>query len=168
MKHIAVLTLLAALLVAGCHYEAPLSAEDDIPIDSAVLGLWEPVTEAGETPEEGERMLILRYSDTEYMVHYPTGENALYYRCYPVKIDGVACVQLEIIGSRNGTPGDEKDLFHVASYRLADHELEIELLNTGLVDDSLTTTEALAEAFRKHRDNKELFAYPEKFTRVKQ
>ena len=113
MKSVVMLPVLAALLLVGCVYEAPLTKEHKIPVDSAVLGLWEPIPDEGEEPKQDERMMILKYSDTEYLVHYPLGKDGMYYRCYPIKIGDVSCVQLQVIGTEEGPPKtDEKDLFH--------------------------------------------------------
>jgi len=113
--------------------------------------------------------MILKYSDTEYLIHYPPGGNdEAYYRGYPIKIGGVSCVQLQIIGTDDGPlKKNEKGLFHVASYRLTEGQLEIKLLNTDLVDDSLKTTDGLREAFLKHKENKELFNDPNVFRKIK-
>jgi len=69
MKHAVMLPVLAALLFAGCVYESPLTEENKISVDAAVLGLWEEV-------KDGDgRMMILKYSDTEYLIHYPVGKD---------------------------------------------------------------------------------------------
>ena len=47
-------------------------------------GLWETFPE--DRDEEKERMKILKFSSTEYIIHYPVGENAMYFRAYPVKV----------------------------------------------------------------------------------
>ena len=167
MKCMMLLTV-AVLLLAGCEYESPLTKEHNIAVDSAVLGMWELIPDEREEPKQAERMMILKYSDTEYLLHYPIGKNGLYYRCYSIKVGGVSCVQLIFIGTDDGPPEkDEKDLFHVISYQLANDELKIKLLNTDLVDDDLKTTEALKQSFLKHKGNKELFTNPGKFRRIK-
>ena len=127
------LTLLAvaALLISGCEYESPLTKEHNIAVDPAVLGLWEAIPDEGKEPDQDERMMILKYSNTEYMIHYPVKDDGIYFRAYPVKIGDVSCVQLQAIGTGDGPPEkDEKSLFHVASYRLTGAELEIKILNT--------------------------------------
>jgi len=167
MKCLKAFLTVAVLLLAGCEYESPLTKEHSIAIDSAVLGLWEPIPDEGEKPKQDERMMILKYSDTEYLLHYPVGKDGLYYRCYPIKIGGVSCVQLQVIGTGDGPlKKDEKDLFHVVSHQLANAELEIKLLNTDLVDDDLKTTEALRQSFLNHKGNKDLFTNPGKFKRI--
>ena len=113
-------------------------------------------------------MMILKYSDTEYMIHYPVQKDSLYFRAYPVKLGDVSCVQLQTIGTSEGPPDkEEKNLYHVASYRLENAELEIKLLNAELVDDDLKTTEALTRSFLKHKENKKLFINPGRLRKVK-
>ena len=100
-------------------------------------------------------MMILKFSSTEYIIHYPVRKNAMYFRAYPIKVGGVSCVQLQAIGSNEGPPDQgEKGLYHVASYQLSDAKLEIKLLNEKLVDDELKKSADLPLAFLKHKENK--------------
>jgi hypothetical protein len=114
-------------------------------------------------------MVILKYSDTEYLIHYPLGGNdEAYYRGYPIKIGGISCIQLQIIGTDDGPlQKNEKNLFHVVSYRLTDGQLEIKTLNTDLVNAELKTIDSLRDAFLKHKDSKELFKDPAVFRKIK-
>ncbi len=114
-------------------------------------------------------MIILKFSDTEYLIHYPPGGNdETYYRGYPIKIGGISCVQLQVIGTEDGMPKkDVKALFAVMSYELKKDILEIRTLNNDLVDDDLKTTEALVHSFLNHKDNKELFTNPVRFRKLK-
>ena len=169
MRVFTMLLVTTALLCAGCKYEVPLTKEHTIPVDSSVLGLWEALPEEGKEADTGDRMMILKCSDTEYLLHYPVENDGLYYRGYPIALGGRSYIQLQVIGTDDGPPKeDEKELFHVASYQLMDGELEIKTLNTDLVDDNLKTTAALVEAFLNHKDNKELFTNLENFRRIKE
>lgn len=164
-----VLLIMAALFLAGCEYEAPLTEEHSIAVDPAVLGLWEPAPDEGDDPAEDEQLMVLKYSDTEYLIHYPVGKDGTYYRGYPIRIGGILCVQLRIIGTEDGpSEKDEKRLFHVASYQWIDDKLEIKVLNTDLVSDDLKTTEELREAFLNNKENKELFVDPGLFRKISQ
>jgi hypothetical protein len=111
-------------------------------------------------------MLILKYSETEYLVHYPTGKDQTYYRAYPIKVDGVSCVQLQTIGDSEGDIKDDRK-YHVVTYSVSNGELEIKVLNTDLIDRDLRDTASIKQAFLKNRDNKNLFTNPGKFRRVK-
>ncbi|MDD5165758.1 MAG: hypothetical protein PHQ57_00005, partial [Candidatus Omnitrophica bacterium] len=133
MKLSAMLVLVAVLLLPGCEYECPLVGEHSISIDSSLLGLWDSVRGGGDEADAHQQMMILKFSDSEYLIHYPT-KDGLYYRGYPIEIGGVPCVQLEVIGIKDGLPDkNEKRLFHVVSYSLIKGELEVKTLNTDLV-----------------------------------
>ena len=164
-KAAALLLMIATCFSAvGCEYESPLAEEHDLRTDGAVLGLWESVPNASG---EVSSMLILKYSDTEYLIQYPMGEDALYYRGYPAESGGVSCVQLRVIGTASGPPQrDDRKLFHVASYRLIDAELEMRLLNTDLVKNALKTTAAIRDAFLASKDDVTLFTNPGRFRKV--
>ena len=169
MKFIMMMFATIIFMLVGCQYESPLTKELNIAIDPAVLGVWEPIQDKNDKPQQDERMIILKYSDTEYLIHYPPGANdEAYYRGYPIRIGGLSCVQLQIIGTDDGPlQNDEKDLFLVASYRLTGGKLEIKTLNTDLVDKDLKTTDGLRKAFLKHEDNKDLFKDPGFFRKIK-
>ena len=162
------LSLIAALLLfAGCQYDSPLTEEHSIPIDPALLGVWEEMPDDGDSPGEAARMIVLKFSETEYLVHYPVGKDGGYYRAYSFSLGGLDGVQLEVVGSENGPiDSTEEDLFLVASYSIINGELEVKLLNGELVDDVLTGSEAIREAFLKNKDSKDLFTDPGKFRRV--
>ena len=159
----------AILLLVGCEYESTLTKEHKIAVDPAVLGVWEPIQGNDDKAKNDERMIILKYSDTEYLIHYPPGGNdEAYYRGYPIQIGGIPCVQLQVIGTEDGMPKrDIKDLFHVVSYELKNGILEIRTLNTDLVGSNLKTSEALAQAFLNLKDNKDLFTNSVRFKQIK-
>src|SRR5271157_2051538 len=98
MKQFLPFLVVLLFCVAACNYQDPLSEKQNISIDPALLGLWEPVPEKNEPKPSGEWILALKYSDTEYLVHYQTGSDSMYFRAYPFKIGDISCVQLELIG----------------------------------------------------------------------
>ncbi len=169
MKCVRIILVITILFLVGCEYESPLTKEHTISIDSSILGVW-GLDQEKEMPGPYERMLILKYSDTEYLIQAPMDKSSLvYFRGYPIKIGNVSCVQLEIIGTQDGPPPkDEKKLFLVVSYVLAKGELEVKLLNTKLVSNGLKDSEALRKAFLKHQGNKDLFIEPGKFRRIQE
>jgi hypothetical protein len=168
-KYILMLLVSVVLSCAGCIYEAPLTDEHAIAVDSSVLGLWEYVPAENEKPDAPERMMVLQYSDTEYLIHYPTGKGGMYFRGYPIRIGEVSCVQLQLIGSDEGPVDEgEKELFHVASYRLDAGELMVRTLNTELVAEDLKDSEALRAAFFRHQGDGALFADPGRFRKIQE
>jgi len=172
MKRAVVLFALIALLLIGCFFEYPLTTEHNIPVDSAALGLWELMENGKEEPNQSYRITILKYSDTEYMIRYPFEnlegfEEIYYFRGYHIKIGGISCVQLQVIGTLDGPlEKSMKNLFHVASYQLKDGKLIIKLLNTKLVDEYPEDSEAMRKALLKHKNNKELFTDPGSFRKI--
>lgn len=163
--------LLAAMILfcAGCRYETPLTEKHAIPVDSSVLGLWEYVSAEHETPSAPEQMMVLQYSQTEYLIHYPTGKDAMYFRGYLIRVGDVTCVQLQLLGTEYGpVDKDEKKVFHVASYRQVADELVVRTLNTDLVDDDLKDAAALRALFLKHQGSAELFVDPGRFRKVQE
>lgn len=160
------LAVFAFYVFAGCEYENPLTNEHKIPVDSAVLGLWETPPDNGGNAGSSEKMLILKYSETEYLVHYPIGDEAFYFRGYPIKIGNISCVQVQLIGDSNGDIKKEERKYQVVSYRLSNDELEIKTLNTDLVDKNLKEINKLRKAFMKNITNKELFQNPVKFKKA--
>lgn len=154
-------TLLLGLLLTACVYETPLTPRHDIPIDQAVLGTWNLVSE----DDSDEQLRILRFSDTEYLVGNVDNDDELYFRAYAIEIAGVSAIQLEFLGD-NKRPVRGDDRYLVASYRFVDGLLEVQTLNTELVDDELTDSESLKAAFIEHKENPELFNDPGLFERM--
>ncbi len=153
--------LLGAFFLAACVYEVPFTTQHNIPIDQAVLGTWEIVSEEGSV----EQLRILRFSDTEYLVSDVNGDDELYFRAYAIEVGGVSAVQLEFLGDdKRPVRGDDRYL--VATYSFVDGLLEVRTLNSDLVDDELTDSESLRAAFIKHKENPELFNDPGLFKRV--
>ncbi|MBU2621503.1 MAG: hypothetical protein KKD92_04200 [Proteobacteria bacterium] len=160
-------------LFAGCEYETSLTDEHKIPVDKAVLGLWEAVPEKkrvsdpkDRVSDSEERLMVLKYTDTEYIVHYPTGDEGFYFKGYPIRIGGISCVQIQLIGDSNGDikSGDRK--YHVVSYQFVNGELEIKTMNTDLVDKNIKDRNKLKTAFLKNKNKGELFTNPVRFKRA--
>ena len=153
-------------LIAGCEYETFLTDEHKIPVDKTVLGLWEAVPEKGGVSDPKERLMVLKYTDTEYLVHYPTGDEGFYFRGYPIRIGGISCVQIRLIGDSNGDikTGDRK--YHVVSYQFVNGELGIKTLNTDLVDNNLKDRNKLKKAFLMNKNKGELFINPVRFRKA--
>ena len=164
MRTISIL-FICVLLLSACKYKTPITTEHDIPVDQHVLGSWKIVPAENQDNQSG--ILIFRFSDTEYSVHYHEDGGNLYFRAYAINIDGVAAVQLEFIGSDDGPAGeDATERFHVISYQLENDQLKISTLNTELVDDKLDDSESLRKALIKHKENPDLFNEPGFFKRV--
>lgn len=148
----------AALLVAGCDYEAPLVTEAMIPIDPALLGIWEPVAEPGEEPPAADDVVvILRLSPTEYLVHEQGGH---FYRGCLTDVAGHRCFQLEDLGTgleANGANG-ANGRYLLGRCTLAGDTLAVEFLNDVHVPPrTLRTGAEIRAAILAHRDAPGLF-----------
>ncbi len=157
---------LLAGLFAGCVYEAPVVPDHTVPIDPAVLGMWESIPNPDDTNDRKERLLILKYSDTEYVVQYPISEESMYFKAYSFKLEGLSLVQVQLIGVNNGAPAEEHRKYHVVSYSLKNGVLELQTLNTALIDENIKTTKGLQDAIRKNKSDKSLFHDPERFKKI--
>ena len=167
MKHWMVLFMATALIMTACEYEEPLTQEHNIPVDPSVLGLWEEVPEKGVSPGPDQRMMVMKFSETEYLIHHPMGKDGLYFRGYPINVGGISCVQVQLIGNADGDIKDKERGYHVVSYRHTKEALLITVLNTDLVDTDLKSSADLRQAFLKNKDNPALFNSPGTFRRVK-
>lgn len=160
----AVLPAAIGLLLTACTYDAPLVTQATIPIDPAVLGVWQAADD--ESDGAPARMVILPFSPTEYLVHYPTAQDdSMYFRGYAIQVAGISCVQLELLGSHRGRETG-KDRYQVAQYALTGDKLEIRTLNDAVVSAELSGTAALHEAVQKNASHPDLFNEPGVFVRV--
>ncbi|MHB8845835.1 MAG: hypothetical protein ACYC7L_13930 [Nitrospirota bacterium] len=156
--------IMTVLLLVGCEYISPLDEEHTIPIDPAVLGLWQPVLVEGRKFDRAEQLMIMKFSDTEYVIFV----SGIFFRGYPINVGGIHCVQLQVLADWNGpVKRAEKNLFQVATYHLEKDELTVKRLNGSLVDNMLKRDE-LRKEFLKYKDSKDLFIEPVKFKKVEQ
>jgi hypothetical protein len=157
---------LVLVLLSGCVYKAPVTTNHTIPVDPAVLGMWQAVPEPGKDLDTDERMLVLKYSDTEYMVRYPSGKDAMFFRGYPIKVGNLQCVQIQLIGEKDQPVNDEDRKYQIVAYKLTDGVLELRTLNADLVSDRLATSADLLKAIKANVANPDLFKDPGKFKKL--
>ena len=164
MKACRGILILVLLVSAGCYYDSPITEEHSLPIDTNLLGVWQEIS---DLPDDSDRMVVLKLSETEYLVHYPVSKEGGYYRAYPFSLGGVQGIQVEVLGSGAGpVEQGEKDIFAVVSYSLADGDLELKILNEKLVDAELSGSAAIRGAFLENRGSEDLFVEPGMFRRV--
>jgi hypothetical protein len=155
------------IALTGCLYDAPLTEEHNIPIDPSLLGRWEISVSDTNPSEPKDNIMILKFSDTEYLIHYIATADMRYYRGYPIIVGGVSCVQLQVIGTPEGVPSKDTKPFIPVSYQLIEGELEIKIVNNDLIDEDLIKgSGALRNAFLAHKDDPQLFRDPARFRRL--
>ena len=164
LKNIFITALI--FILAGCEYETSLTDDHKIPVSKTVLGLWEAIPEKNGDSDSKENLMVLKYTDTEYLIHYPTGDEGFYFRGYPIRIGGISCVQVRLIGDSNGDikTGDRK--FHVVSYKFINGELEVKTLNTDMVNKNLKDRNKLKTLFLMNKNKEELFINPVRFRKA--
>jgi hypothetical protein len=166
MRALTPVLALVLVLLSSCVYKAPVTTNHTIPVDSAVLGVWQAVPEPGKDLGADERMLVLKYSDTEYMVRYPSGKDAMFFRGYPIKLGNLRCVQIQLLGEKGQPVNDEDRKYQVVAYKLADGVLELRTLNADLISNRLATSADLLKAIKANIANSDLFKDPGKFKKV--
>ena len=155
--------VLSVFFLAACEYDVPLTTDHNIAVNAAILGTWEAASLDGG---EDDILRIFRFSDTEYLVH--DAEDDTYFRAYEIEIGGVKAVQMEFLGDDDKPVApDGKNRYLVASYKFVNEYLEVRLLNSELVNDEITETEALRAAFIEHKENPGLWGDPGLFRRIK-
>lgn len=153
--------LLLLLTLSGCSYEAPLEKDNKIKIDPALLGRWELIDSNSSTIVQ---LLILKFSDSEYLINYREDQSGYYFRGYLIKIGNITCIQLQVLGNDSGPhKKDEKRLYLVATYQIKDKNLVVRLLNENLISNKLNETKTLKKEFLKNMKHEELFEEPGTF-----
>jgi hypothetical protein len=150
---VAVLLISVLLLGAGCEYEVPLAEKKDLPIDSALLGLWE----SGGEKEDKETIAVSRYSDTEYAILFVSDNKETRLRGYPIEVAEISCVQLVTVEEK------KENRYYVITYELSKGFLIVRMLNASK---DLKSSIELRNAFIKNKDNNELFVQRAIFKKV--
>lgn len=145
------------LILGGCVYDAPFVEEAVLPVDQALVGVWEEIPEAGQVPDPDEHLVILPFNAHEYVAVI---SNELYFRAYPVCIGAEQFVQVEWLGA-------QEDRYQLCKYTLQDGILTVETVNDEVVGSEIKTSEALRSALIANRARPELFTDPVCYQRSK-
>jgi hypothetical protein len=156
--------LIAAFFVSACVFEAPFAPEAKLPVDGRLLGRWEEVGTSDK--QKAGRMLVLQHSDHEYLVQYPVGEKAMFFRAYAIELAAERQIQIQLIGTADGAVKPEDRKYHLLRMELKDDELEIRTIKPEVLGKALRDTESLRAAFTAHKDDAGLFGDPVMFRRL--
>jgi hypothetical protein len=167
MKKFILPVLIVTALAVGCVHQTPISTEHTIAIDPELLGLWERIpSEAKGDPAE-DLMVILKWSETEYVAQVPRSEKGDFYRAYLVEIGGRQVLQAHSLGSSWGEiHEDGRVIYPIINYRIVEGILAISTMNPRVVDDNITDSEALREAILANINRQDLFEPPGHFRRA--
>jgi hypothetical protein len=159
--------MVVMLLIAGCEYQEPLAEKQNIPIDESVLGFWDAVPDGTDPSPVKDRILVLKLSGTEYLIHYWTGSGSMYFRAYPIRVGDVSCLQLQLLGYSEATMRKDEPPYQVAKYTLSGDEIGIQMLNTSIVSPKLGSSAEIRTVFIKNGADENLFREPGRFKRAK-
>lgn len=160
--------LLAAVIslvfLNSCVFEAPFEATAKIPVDAKLLGRWELVAEKGEN---ADRMLVLQHAATEYVVVYPVGDKAMFFRAYAVELAGGNYIQVQLTGTAEGPVKPEDRKYHLLKVGVDGDTLEMRTLEPDVLGKEPADSAQLQARFAKHKDDPKLFGKAAKFRRLK-
>ncbi|MEO5716805.1 MAG: hypothetical protein ABIT37_25220 [Luteolibacter sp.] len=161
------LTAAASLLfLNSCVFESPFEADAKFPVDPGLLGRWEEIQETPGTDQN--RMLVLQNTPNDYVVEYPVGEKAMFFRAYAVELSGAKYMQIQLIGSHDDgdfKPEDRK--YHLLKVLATADGLEMSTINPDVLGKDLGDPARMKTAFAAHKDDPGLFEKPGKFRRIK-
>jgi len=167
VRSASVLSLLM-LVLCGCEYAVPLAKNPAVAIDPNVIGVWSPKQDECGEEEREEKMVILPFSENEYMIIYPAGEEEMYFRAYTVELDGLSVIQLCWLGQRQRPLSKSQKPYQVCKYELNDGILSIQVLNSKVIDRRADTSEALAASLLDKKADPELFQEPARFQKAEE
>ena len=156
------LMLVGLLALAACQYDTPLTKGPGLPVDSKLAGSWDAMS--GE--QNPERLVILPLDANEYLVEYPAGADAMYFRAITLTNAVGNLAQLKLLGSRKGAAKSDTPPYQIMSWKLAGDTLTLAVLNEKAVGGKHATPEAFAKAIAEHSDDAALFNEPASFKRV--
>ena len=159
------LTAVVSLIcLNSCVFEAPFDAEAKIATEPKLLGRWENVTK--QTAGAPERMLVLQHSANEYIVQYPAGDKAMFFRAYAVELEGSRYIQIQLLGTAEGPVKPEERKYHLLKVSVAGDSLEMRTIDPEVLGNDHRDSSQLKAVFAKLKDDPKLFDEPVKFTRI--
>jgi hypothetical protein len=157
--------MIAAFLSCSCVFEEPFEPTAKLPVDDSLTGLWEEVLDdAGRVPN---RLLVLKHSKNEYVVQYPMGPKAMFFRAYAVELEGSRFMQIQLTGTAEGPVKAADRKYHLLRVEGGSEALSMQVIRPEALGKNLKGTQALREAFAVHRDDAGLFDDPMRFRRVR-
>ena len=148
----------------SCLYEAPFVETAGIRTDEALLGRWEEVPE--DKSDEANRMLVLQHGPNEYVVQYPVGEDAMFFRAFAVELAGGKYFQVQLIGNAAATVKAEDRKYCLLKAGVEGDVMEMRPIDPDLLGKGLADSAAMRAAFAAHKDDPKLWGKPAKFRRI--
>ena len=156
--------LLVAFFLGSCVFEAPFEPIAKLPVDDRLTGRWEELDPKGKPA--ADRMLVLRHSDHEYLVQYPVGDKAMFFRAFAIEVEDVRGIQIQLIGTAEGAVKPEDRKYHLVKVLVKEHEMEVQTIHPEVLGKVRQDTDSLRTALIAHKNDADLFDEPMKFRRV--
>ena len=163
-------TLLTAafslFLLNSCVFEFPFEPVAKFPVEPGLLGRWEQIQEEsdGSSPN---RMLVLQNAPNDYVVEYPIGEKAMFFRAFIVELEGAEYIQIQLIGNQQDTVKPEDRKFHLLKVALSEDRMEMSTIDPEVLGKDVGDSTRMKAALAAHKDDPGLFEKPDKFRRIK-
>ncbi len=146
--------VIACGILVGCDYTVPLVRTPEMKIDPSVLGLWERTKEDGDK----ESLVVLPLGQQEYLVSFPSESiDAMFARACLCVCAGKTLVQLEWIGSAQGSRPEGGRAFQYAMYSIKGESIAVRMLNTEVVKKEVNSSVELAKLITDNKDAHDLF-----------
>jgi len=155
---------LLALSLISCVFEEPFETAAVIAVDPALTGLWQEV--ATDTELQSDRLLVLKNSENDYLVQYPVGEKTMFFRAFPIDLEGQRFIQLQLIGTEKGPVEETERRYHLLKARIDGGLLEVRTIDRHVLGEDAVRTQELREAFKRNKHDPKLFEKPVKFRRL--
>jgi len=146
-------SLLAALFLAGCDYEAPLTTAPVHPVDPRLVGDWLP---AKPDSDKDPAMHVRRWDEN----HYAIAIEDDVYRVWHSDSSGLALVSAQDLNS-----SDRKYCFYTWGLSPDGTQLTLRRVRTEVVPDSVKTPAGLQAAIKANLANPKLLDEPLVFQR---
>jgi hypothetical protein len=157
--------LVSVLFLNSCVFEFPFETEAKIPVETKLLGRWEEVPDKPD--DKANQMLVIQHSANEYVVEYPVGDEATYFRAFAVELAGGKYIQIQLIGSADKPVEAADRKYHLLKVGVDGDASEMRTIDEDILGKDLAGTAQMKAAFAEHKDDPKLFADPAKFRRVK-
>lgn len=157
------LLALCCAVLMGCEYTVPLFSTPQQKIDPALVGQWSRTLPSGET----EAVLVLPWSDQEYLVAFPANKpETMYARATLTPVAGLPLIQLHWIGTAQAKLPTDARVYQFATFSRQGDQITLRLLNSARINTAIATSAALIQAITQNKEASDLFREPMCFSRV--
>ena len=154
---------LCCAVLMGCEYTVPLFSTPQQKIDPALVGQWSRTLPSGET----EAVLVLPWSDQEYLVAFPANKpETMYARATLTPVAGLPLIQLHWIGTAQAKLPTDARVYQFATFSRQGDQITLRLLNSARINTAIATSAALIQAITQNKEAPDLFREPMCFSRV--